>query len=464
MMVYRSPTRVVDAGKLGQITDATALLVELGEVEAALMDARFPERDGFAPRLRLEDIPDQQITVPVAEGYAYYGLFPEMYAESARRFWNQVRPVEVVVIGLRGIGTSLSTVVETTLKQFGVGVQSFTVRPRGHPFHRELRITGELADHWRRLGHAHFIVVDEGPGLSGSSFCGAAKKLSELGIPDERIVFFSSWEGDPEAFESEDAQRRWGRHKVFWTDYQADPGLVDLSAGQWRALFYKDESDYPEIIPQHEARKYLEGQSVRKFSGLGRYGEAKLQRAGLLADAGFSPAVFGLKGGFLETALVAGLPGEVPPPSRLAEYLAFRCKHFATGDPTRPEELLEMIEVNTGVTWLKMPEAAPAVITDGRLLPHEWVGHFKTDALDHGDNHFFPGPTDIAWDIAAVKAELGMDVVDDYARLSGDWGITQRLPFYAVAYRAFRSGYRKMFGLKQEAALAECQPTPCPAA
>ncbi|MDQ6758533.1 MAG: hypothetical protein M3Z32_01550 [Acidobacteriota bacterium] len=458
MIVYRSPTRVVDAGKLRQISDPTALLVEFGEVEAALMDARFPERDGLAARLTLEDIPDRQITVPVAEGYAYYGLFPEMYAESTRRFWSQVRPAEVVVIGLRGIGTSLSTVVETTLKRLGVCVHSFTVRPRGHPFHRELRITEELADHWRSLGPAHFIVVDEGPGLSGSSFCGAARKLSELGIPDERIVFFSSWEGDAEAFRSEDAQRRWGRHKVFWAEYQADPGLVDISAGQWRALFYKDESDYPETIPQHEARKYLGGRSVRKFSGLGKYGEAKLQRAELLADAGFSPRVYGLDGGFIETKWVPGLPGEVPPPSRVAEYLAFRSKHFPTGDATRPQELLEMIEVNAGIAGLELPEPAAAVITDGRLLPHEWVGGSKTDALDHGDNHFFPGPTDIAWDIAALKVELGMDIAYEYAQLSGDRGIAQRLPFYDVAYRAFRSGYGKMFGLKQEAPVTACQP------
>ena len=42
------------------------------------------------------------------------------------------------------------------------------------------------------------------------------------------------------------------------------------------------------------------------------------------------------------------------------------------------------------------------VIADSRMQPHEWLltpaGQvLKTDSGSHGDDHFFPGPTDIAW-------------------------------------------------------------------
>jgi hypothetical protein len=37
-------------------------------------------------------------------------------------------------------------------------------------------------------------------------------------------------------------------------------------------------------------------------------------------------------------------------------------------------------------------------------------------------------------------------VVERYRRLSGDWSITQRLPYYTVAYLAFRLGYAVLAG------------------
>ena len=46
------------------------------------------------------------------------------------------------------------------------------------------------------------------------------------------------------------------------------------------------------------------------------------------------------------------------------------------------------------------------------LAPHEWLrlddGNVrKTDAIAHGDDHLFPGPTDIAWDLAGAIECLG---------------------------------------------------------
>jgi hypothetical protein len=91
------------------------------------------------------------------------------------------------------------------------------------------------------------------------------------------------------------------------------------------------------------------------------------------------------------------------------------------------------------------------IALDGRMLAHEWIrsstGYIKVDALDHHDDHFFPGCQDIAWDLAAAAFELdlgdhGRDIlVQRYRSIGGDRTIVQRLPFYTIAYLAFRLGY-----------------------
>ena len=103
-------------------------------------------------------------------------------------------------------------------------------------------------------------------------------------------------------------------------------------------------------------------------------------------------------------------------------------------------------------------ELCRPVIADARMMPHEWIqlhihiydgGVQKLDSAAHGDNHFFPGPTDIAWDLAGVIVEWELDAaaadyfVGFYERLSGDTS-RQRLPDYLVAYAAFQAGYAKM--------------------
>jgi hypothetical protein len=89
----------------------------------------------------------------------------------------------------------------------------------------------------------------------------------------------------------------------------------------------------------------------------------------------------------------------------------------------------------------------PAIV-DGRMAPHEWLRRpdgptLKSDAIAHGDDHFFPGPTDIAWDLAGAITEWRLDdaagafLVETYARLSGD-DVGARLADWVVAYAAFR--------------------------
>jgi hypothetical protein len=428
-----------------------------------------------------------QISVP--EGYAYYGLYPETYFAAATRCWNELRPQRAVCIGIRSIGTSLSAVVAATLAACGVPIHAFTVRPRGHPFDRRLHLTVRLAALWRALREAYFLIVDEGPGLSGSSFACVAQKLAELGVSDERIVFLPSWEPEASQLLSTTAQQRWRRHRKYTADFAAVwlhsgrlrpawPQSVchDLSGGRWRALVYQSDAEYPAVQPQHERRKYLyqkrggRAAVLLKFAGLGRYGTAKLRRAAALAAAGFAPRVFGLRHGFLITEFVAGrplTPGDVEPSllHTMARYLAYLQQHCPAPAGASSAALLDMIRVNVteglGADWaqrlqgLEPLQAAGGAMAssavDGRMLPHEWLrtahGFIKTDGVDHHADHFFPGCQDIAWDLAGSCAEFRLDraqralLVQQYQALSRDTTVTKRLPFFLIAYLAYRLGY-----------------------
>jgi hypothetical protein len=85
------------------------------------------------------------------------------------------------------------------------------------------------------------------------------------------------------------------------------------------------------------------------------------------------------------------------------------------------------------------------------MFPHEWIrtsgGYLKTDALDHHDDHFFPGSQDIAWDLVATCLEFSLapearrHLLQRYRVLSGDTTITLRLPLHSITYLAFRLGY-----------------------
>ncbi|MGZ4845604.1 MAG: hypothetical protein ACXVJ1_12730, partial [Candidatus Angelobacter sp.] len=88
---------------------------------------------------------------------------------------------------------------------------------------------------------------------------------------------------------------------------------------------------------------------------------------------------------------------------------------------------------------------------DGRMQPHEWLlskegSLLKTDSGSHGDDHFFPGPTDIAWDLAGAIVEWQMneeqttEFLDRYRRASGD-DASVRIDGFIKAYAVFRLAY-----------------------
>lgn len=454
MIFYREQRRRVKAGEFlrdmrcgGGHEGLREMLIELGVLESGIADsgagedlrARMREASvamgrafyrswrglevGEIPRMAFDLPAEVEITVP--EGYEYYGLFPESYVDAAENFYREVRPEECVCVGIRSIGTSLSAAVAGAIAEMGGRVRSFTVRPEGDPFDRKV----ELPDGGRT---GHFLIVDEGPGLSGSSFGATARALCEAGVPDSRIVLFPSWSPDAAALASANAREHWARHaKYAAAEVTRFRGWRDLSAGKWREVMFDDPVQYPASHPQHERRKYLRDGVLAKFVGFGARGRACFERARRLHEGGFSTRPIGLADGFLYSEFVAGRVA-LPPQEFVAHYLAFVRQEWPASESIDFDGLYAMIRANVAETisenvdalarFRSVVENSSATRLDGRMLAHEWIetsgGFLKCDAVDHGDDHFFPGPQDIAWDVAAAQIETGLDP-ELYARLSG---------------------------------------------
>lgn len=486
---YDTPSPVLSAFRdasnaMGRLFIASWLGAPAGELRSrALIAAKLLDK------LTDATLPDS-VTVGIPEGYAYYALYPEQYAAAANEIVRKLAPCSVVCIGVRGIGTSLAAVVSATLEHSGCTVRSYTVRPHGHPFDRCLVLSPTMQREFQELRESLFIVIDEGPGLSGSSFASVASALASLGIPDTQIVLMPSWLPDGSDLVSDAARLRWDRHQKFTSTFEdevlhsgrishaMEPNVTvtDLSAGAWRGNMYADPSGWPAVQPQHERRKYLlhrcdvNAPSVLlKFAGLGRIGRAKYVRAEQIAAAGFGPPPVELAHGFLATEVLDAIPVSITDIDavlldRMADYLSFIAREFPAHRAQGGESLAEMIEVNTrevlGTAEHGTVERflrdnalfdAQPVALDGRMLPHEWLRHgdaiLKTDAVDHHDDHFFPGPQDIAWDLAATAVEFNLGsqaeryLLERYVAQSGDRGIVARMPWYRLAYLAHRTGY-----------------------
>ncbi len=489
-----------------------AVLIYVGVVEAAVADALCPDGERRLPLLcdfrevmdalgralvttsrdvsfkYVEDAcrvlgavpPDAMppsLALGTPEGFTFYAVYPESYAAAAVSWNEAARRSRVMCLGLRGIGTSLASVVRGALEEEGVAASTWTLRPRGHPFDRVVKLDAELVAEWN-VGSTTFLLIDEGPGLSGSSLMSAAAALSQLGVPDDRIVVLASFNPDPERLRSDTARARWPRHKVLTAGFErvrqtlVENGAIvgdadDISAGAWRTYFDAPQP-WPAAYTTYERMKFaVDRRAVLRFAGLGEHGERIRARAERLAAAGWTPAPEVLREGFLRLPYVAGAivsDADEDWLCRATDYVAWLRNEESEHRIADVEPIAEMLRVNVreglGDVMLGAVErlvgsaarfAEPVTAIDGRLMPHEWVltpsGPVKLDALDHHCDHFLPGSTDAAWDVAGlvVEADLPPDARDAllgrYMRTTGDTSIPARLPFYRAAYAAFRLGY-----------------------
>jgi hypothetical protein len=437
-------------------------------------------------------LPATCLEIRQPEGYAFYALYPESAWEAARRLrdgrsWQ--------VIGVRSIGTSLAAMVATALG----APAPVTVRPVGHPFDRRVAADPALVDTQADA----YAIVDEGPGLSGSSVAAVAQWLRQAGASDDRLHVFASHGHGPGPQARPAVRAFWDAVAVHVASFDeavldaAEPAqrldawvaaaigplrapLREITGGAWRSLQWRSSGDLPPAHPHQERRKFIaetgDGRWLVKFAGLGRIGTKKLERARALAGAGFCPEPAGLCHGFLverwrDDASPLSLPAAGAPRARLlrriADYLAFRARSFpAPAESGASLEALhdmgrhntaEALGADLAAVWGAWRPALASlagqvhrVETDNRLHAWEWLlagdTVLKTDALDHSSGHDLVGCQDVAWDVVGAAVELGLSA-DEEAQLAAHVSALAGRPvqpalahFLRPCYLAFQLG------------------------
>jgi hypothetical protein len=437
---------------------------------------------------------DARVQVKLPEGFVSYNLFPEAYDFASHKWLSDHASGTIVVIGIRTIGTTLSAVVAASLRAAGRNVRRFTIRPSGSPFERVATIDPDDVQ-----GADWALVVDEGPGLSGSSMVSVGKALVAAGIPRERISFFPGHEGEPGEKASEEVRRWWkatpryvcGVGDLKWagktlTESLANAtedlclGLVesieDVSSGWWREFAYETRASWPAVITAQERAKFLailrDGRAVLwKYEGIavpdGRRSTAEIVFDTLVARAkqGWTPAPLATAFGFVATPWIEGtrLASSDAAPDVVAaigRYIA-----AVSGPPLSRAEHRESLARLTEMGRLNVSEAlgggAPprfasprtpctASCGDGAQAPHEWIrtadGHlYKVDSAGHEWEPTVIGRQSIEWDIAGAITEWDLSAAQSDALLfeiesAGIRVDRQSLHWYCLCYAAFKFG------------------------
>jgi len=434
-----------------------------------------PDLAGLAA-LAEQDLP-AEISIRRCEGYAYYALYPELFAAAA-----QGLPAGAVVIGLRSIGCALAAVVAQVA---GAG-EFYTLRPIGHPFGRKVSVAPDLRKALLARPEAPIVIVDEGPGLSGSSFGGVADWLESEGVSRDRTIFLPSHDGELGTRSQPRHRERWRTARRMtasfddvilprlpsWFQDVTGTGEIevhDLSGGAWRRW-----SPWPDAPadPMRETRKYLlrsgRGDFLLRFIGLDAQAEIKFDRACRLHGAGYATEPLGFRYGFSIEPWMAqeARPQRDEIVSRLPSYLAFRANAFtAKSNGASLTELAAMARKNCAeaigedaeclfAPWnaerlTRLQDAVRPAHVDGRLQAWEWIatrdGLLKTDAVDHSGAHDLIGCQDIAWDVAGACVEYKLSGTEREqmiaAVLGGRPEAGEMVDFLALAYLGFQVGW-----------------------
>ncbi|HXT11390.1 MAG TPA: hypothetical protein VN873_07485 [Candidatus Angelobacter sp.] len=440
---------------------------------------------------------EELVMVKMPEGYAFYALFPEQYCVTALNWARQnSNESEALVVGIRSIGASLSAVVKETLCQIGWKASRITVRPTGHPFQRQLTLNAIPI-----ARESPVLIVDEGPGISGSSMAAAAEAFMLAGC---RNVFFLPGHSNDPGSAGADVMKIWRRipryvtpiESVKWNGLSLGEsllaqseeaserqfeGIQNISGGLWRKLVPQNEIEWPTSPPQFERLKFLcrgrDGSSVLwKFAGLhsavgGADGcETALVRLSRLATGGYCPKPLGSFRGFVAMQWVEGAclarddSKDALLVRRIGNYI-----FDAAGPALAPsqnkiavERIAEMLRWNTkealgenfaqktmGLAEAGWEADIQATYGDGHLAPQEWIRAdgtiFKVDAEGHAADHTLIGEQSVLWDIAGAWVEWDLNLERAVPLLEAIEGKGMRvdleaLAFYRAAYAAFRVG------------------------
>ena len=447
-------------------SEAASAARELTDGVAVMLAGGRANPDGLANLLKGMR-PPRELRISVLEGFAYYALHPRKYLQLIS---TMELPERVAVIGIRSIGAPLSAVVRGALAASGRVAERITVRPGGHPYDRQLEPEPGLERFLERNRGAKFLIVDEGPGLSGSSFLAVAEWLAGSGVPEDDIVMIGSRAApDPNCLRTKNAVTRWPRFAFRWVQPEAitpPDAEIAIGGGLWRRHFLIHNGADTPCWTQLDVPKYVsrDNRFVFRFEGFGHFGKAIGARSRRLAELGLSPQYGGNFEGFGRYRIVEGRSLSGSDLSQgvlrhMAEYCALRVREF----PHRVDgssELEHMLRCNWRTEFgteldeqLASLDVVSPVVSDSRMHPGKWLqtptGLLKVAAASHGDGHFFPGPCDIAWDLAGaiVEWELHPDAqelfLSHYRSLTDD-DAGPRLRSYLLAYSAFRIGWCKM--------------------
>ena len=428
---------VEDAGAPGH-AKLNTFLAHLASAALRSWDSGFRSFGDLPPTPVIDGLP-AEVALRMPEGFAHYAVYPEAYAAAARRLSLRAPPK---VIGIRSIGTTLAAIVSAALG----APPPFTVRPFGHPFAREVRLPESVLE-----GDPHFVVVDEGPGLSGSSFGAVARWLEQRGVPLERIAFLPSHWGDPGPEASEEDRKRWKRAQR--TAAELDPHWLVSRFGPLERLY------------RGEQLKFLAGTGpdrvLLRFAGLGPVGDLKLRMAEALHAAGRGPRPIGLFHGFLAERWYGAARPLGPadrPITEIAHYIAARARLFPADRASGAslDELARMARRNVslalGAEAAARVPAPPAssftrIRTDNRLDRDKWLRLgdgclLKTDALDHHQSHDLVGCQNAAWDVAGAIVEFDLNQAEAAQLIaeSGPAAECDLIDFFLIAYASFRLG------------------------
>lgn len=486
-----------DLDDLGPLETSTGKLTQELAIQLSYPEKRDPrkvlERLKSLGKLAL---PNQPLACKTCEGFAFYGLYPSLYLRSAKKLKERLSSESAyVVLGIRSIGTSIAPVVAAGLNRFRDEVAR-TIRPIGHPFDRSVRIGFKLEKEILKFHQrAIYVIVDEGPGLSGSSLGAVADWLESRTIPSKRIVFLTGHAEELGPKANDRHRKRWSRAiRVTSTveEMKDNPHLLEilngksLSAGHWRLIHFKDQTNHwPPSHLRQERLKFLlqrpnEHFLLAKFLGNDHTGLIKYDKAQRLHRGGFIPVPHSVQNGFL---LEDWTKNAHPIPknrihwiNRVAQYLSFlnEPENYPTRDLrlTTSSELLKMAAFNASngigvklekklLNWQNRLDAIEKkrtpVLTDNRMHAWEWLespslGILKADALDHCLAHDCIGPQDIHWDLVGALVELELNLEESrylYSLLHFKVD-KELLRFHLDCYLAFQGGYYSQAALENQ--------------
>ncbi|MCL4767902.1 MAG: hypothetical protein KJZ80_16885 [Hyphomicrobiaceae bacterium] len=444
---------------------------------------------------------DRELDVRVPEGFAWYALYPDGYAQAAEA-WSHRHGADgsgVSVIGLRSIGTTLAAVVAQALRNRGLAVtERFSLRTTGAPFSRCAELPRGFAPAPRN------IIVDEGPGLSGTSMVAVARALRTAGAHADAIHFFAGHCYGPGPA-ADEATRSWWRGPRVWATGLGDTvvggstlpdllsALAEACAGERAAgparplgtdgwcslagLTRLPRAVAPGLETPKKVVRLKSGRSVvLKFAGTALTGpalapEARLRQRAFSGTAippcggghgwtatpwveGVRLTVDDARGPFLTGCLgpwIAAAATEVLDVEEVRDAVgriaaALDAWAMSRGDAARASAIERMAERLTMRAGL---ESQPGY-GDGRLAPHEWIrtpgGAFrKADARGHDCDHTWVGRQPIVWDLAGADIEWELDrdraeaLCACVRRLTGFSCGEATRAFYKAGYCVFRA-------------------------